>query len=110
MAEERGDCNREMTGFLVAPDCRSEPRWPRWWFIDFPHDGLVSAASLAVNGFARGQTGPDKRTYPGKTIDAEDRSRAFRLSCRSRHISVDRAPSAALYGRRFAVAARRDTG
>jgi hypothetical protein len=56
MAEERGDCNREMTGFLVAPNRLAEPRWQRWSFIHFRHDGLVSAASLAVNGFARGQT------------------------------------------------------
>ena len=31
MAEERGDCNREMTGFLVAANCLAEPRRPRWW-------------------------------------------------------------------------------
>ncbi|WP_206519126.1 hypothetical protein, partial [Mesorhizobium sp. M7A.F.Ca.US.005.03.2.1] len=53
------------------------------------HDGLVSAAPLAVNGWL------EKRDED--ETDAEDRNRFDGLSRRTRDCRLDEAPSAALH-------------
>jgi hypothetical protein len=52
MAEERGDCNREIAGyFSLCKPGKHALGWSRLGGIAAPlANGLVSAASLAVNG------------------------------------------------------------
>jgi hypothetical protein len=52
MAEGRGDCNREIAGFLAAPGDVNQPSpgWTATQSAALLRNGLVSAASLAVNG------------------------------------------------------------
>ncbi|SIT57792.1 hypothetical protein BQ8794_40391 [Mesorhizobium prunaredense] len=104
MAEGRGDCNREITGFLAAAGDVNEPSLARigTQSAALLRNGLVSAASLAVNGMI--QTATTRKS--DKKRHAENRSRAFRLSRRSRDRGLDPAPSAAVHRRRFAGAAR----
>jgi Ala-tRNA(Pro) deacylase len=68
MAEGRGDCNREIAGFLAAPGDVNEPSLARigTQSAALLRNGLVSAASLAVNGMIQTATtrSPTRNNMP----------------------------------------------